>query len=151
LGQSVCDWERNVNVQIFNSNLESILSQDVGLRIHGNTSRSHRFKKLRLYVRGKCEEDNEFDLFSKQIPNSHRLYNNKFKRFLLRGNGSGGHIAYEVVFNISIQSFFNGILRIETVVNFINGEFFGITAFRDRFDEHQIANNFGLDIGNTCY
>jgi hypothetical protein len=50
-----------------------------------------------------------------------------------------------------MQPFFNGIMRIEIVVNFINGEFFGNTAFRDRFDEHQIANNFGLDIGNTCY
>ena len=40
-------------------------------------------------------------------------------------------------------------MRIETAVNFINGEYFGITAFRDRFDEHHVANNFGLDSGNV--
>jgi uncharacterized repeat protein (TIGR02543 family) len=150
-GQSGRDWERNVNVQIFNSNLESILSQDAGLRIHGNTSRSHRIKNLRLYARSEYDEDNEFefDLFSQQIPNSPKLYNNKFKRFLLRGNGSGGYIANDVVFSRLMQPFFNGIMRIETAVNFINGEYFGITAFRDRFDEHHIANNFGLDSGNV--
>ena len=48
-----------------------------------------------------------------------------------------------------MQPFFNGIMRIETTVNFINGEYFGISAFRDRFDEHHIANNFGLDSDNV--
>ena len=150
-GQSGRDWERNVNIQIFNKNLESILNQDAGLRIHGNTSRAHYLKNLRLYARSEYDEDNEFefDLFSQQIPGSPKLYNNDFKRFLLRGNGSGGYIANDVVFNRLMQPFFNGIMRIETAINFINGEYFGITAFRDRFDEHHIANNFGLDSDNV--
>ena len=149
-GQSGRDWERNVNIQVFNKNLESILNQDAGLRIHGNTSRAHHLKNLRLYARSEYDEDNEFefDVFSQQIPGSPNLYNNDFKRFLLRGNGSGGFIANDVVFNRLMQPFFNGIMRIETAVNFINGEYFGITAFRDRFDEHHLANNFGLDSGN---
>lgn len=149
-GQSGIDWERKVNIQIFNKNLESILNQDAGLRIHGNTSRAHYLKNLRLYARSEYDEDNEFefDLFSQQIPGSPKLYNNDFKRFLLRGNGSGGYIANDVVFNRLMQPFFNGIMRIETAINFINGEYFGITAFRDRFDEHHLANNFGLDSDN---
>lgn len=149
-GQSGREWERNVNIQVFNKNLESILNQDAGLRIHGNTSRAHHLKNLRLYARSEYDEDNEFefDVFSQQIPGSPNLYNNDFKRFLLRPNGSGGFIANDVVFNRLMQPFFNGIMRIETAVNFINGEYFGITAFRDRFDEHHIANNFGLDSGN---
>lgn len=150
-GQSGRDWERNVNVQIFNKNLESILNQDAGLRIHGNTSRAHYLKNLRLYARSEYDEENEFefDLFSQQIPGSPKLYNNDFKRFLLRGNGSGGYIANDVVFNRAMQPFFNGIMRIETAINFINGEYFGITAFRDRFDEHHLANNFGLESDNV--
>jgi uncharacterized repeat protein (TIGR02543 family) len=150
-GQSGRDWERNVNVQIFDQNLESVLNQDAGIRIHGNTSRKHHLKNLRLYARSEYDEENEFklDLIKQQIPNSPSPYNNKFKRLLLRGNGSGGYIAYDVVFNRSMQPFFNGIMRIETTVNFINGEFFGISAFRDRFDEYYIANNFGLDSDNV--
>lgn len=150
-GQSGRDWERNVNVQVFNSNLESILNQDAGVRIHGNTSRSHHIKSLRLYARSEYDEDNEFefDIFKQQIPGSPNLYNNDFKRFLLRGNGSGGYIANDVVFSRLMQPFFNGLMRIQTAVNFINGEYFGMTAFRDRFDEHHIANNFGLDSDNV--
>ena len=150
-GQSGRDWERNVNVQLFNQNLEPVLNQDAGIRIHGNTSRKHHLKNLRLYARSEYDEDNEFefDLIKQQIPNSANPYNNKFKRLLLRGNGSGGYIAYDVVFNRSMQPFFNGIMRIETAVNFINGEFFGLTAFRDRFDEHHVANNFGLNSDNV--
>lgn len=150
-GQGGRDWERNVNVQIFDQNLKSVLNQDAGIRVHGNTSRKHHLKNLRLYGRSEYDEDNEFefDLIKQQIPNSVNPYNNKFKRILLRGNGSGGYIAYDVVFNRSMQPFFNGIMRIETAVNFINGEFFGLTAFRDRFDEHHVANNFGLDSDNV--
>jgi hypothetical protein len=150
-GQDGDAWERNVNVQIFNKNLESILNQDAGLRIHGNSSRAFHIKNLRLYARSEYDEDNEFEfnLFQQQISNSPELYNNDFKRILLRGNGSGGYIANDVVFNRLMQPFFDGVMRIETAINFINGEYFGITALRDRFDEHHIANNFGLDSDNV--
>jgi uncharacterized repeat protein (TIGR02543 family) len=150
-GQTGRDWERDVNVQIFNSNLESILNQDAGIRIHGNTSRADIIKNLRLYARSEYDENNEFklDLFSQKIPNSPFPHNDTFKRILLRGNGSGGQIANDVVFSKLMQPFFNGVTRIRTAVSFINGEYFGITAFRDRFDEHHIANNFGLDSDNV--
>jgi uncharacterized repeat protein (TIGR02543 family) len=150
-GQSGREWERDVNVQIFNSNLESILNQDAGIRIHGNTSRADILKNLRLYARSEYDENNEFqlDLFNQKIPNSPEPYNDKFKRIMLRGNGSGGYIANDVVFSKLMQPFFNGVMRIKTAISFINGEYFGITAFRDRFDEHHIANNFGLDSDNV--
>lgn len=150
-GQGGSDWEREVNVQLFDSNLESILNQEAGLRIHGNTSRTHIIKNLRLYARSEYDENSEFefDLFDQKIPNSPKPYNNDFKRLLLRGSGSGGYIAYDVSFSRSMQPFFNGIMRIQTAVNFINGEYFGITAFRDRFDKHHIANNFDLDSDNV--
>jgi hypothetical protein len=150
-GQSGREWERDVNVQIFNTDLESILNQDAGIRIHGNTSRGHHLKNLRLYARSEYDQDNEFkvDLFDEIIPNSPEPYNNTFKRILLRGNGSGGYIANDVVFNKLMQPFFYGITRIKNAVSYINGEYFGITAFRDRFDEHYIANNFGLDSDNV--
>ncbi|WP_397444459.1 lamin tail domain-containing protein [Polaribacter sp. R77954] len=150
-GQSGVEWEREVNVQVFNENLESILNQDAGLRIHGNTSRAHILKNLRLYAKSEYDEENEFklDIFDQQIPGSPEPYNNTFKRLMLRGNGSGGQIANDMVFSRLMQPFFNGIMRIKTAVNFINGEYFGITAFRDRFDVHHIANNFGLDSDNV--
>jgi uncharacterized repeat protein (TIGR02543 family) len=150
-GQSGQEWEREVNVQVFNENLESILNQDGGVRIHGNTSRADIIKNLRLYARSEYDEDNEFKLniFDEQIPGSPEPYNNTFKRIMLRGNGSGGQIANDMVFSRLMQPFFNGVMRIKTAVNFINGEYFGITALRDRFDVHHIANNFGLDSDNV--
>jgi len=150
-GQSGVEWEREVNVQVFNEKLESILNQDGGVRIHGNTSRADIIKNLRLYARSEYDEDNEFKLniFDQQIPGSPEPYNNTFKRIMLRGNGSGGQIANDMVFSRLMQPFFNGIMRIKTAVNFINGEYFGITALRDRFDVHHIANNLGLDSDNV--
>ncbi|SDR66787.1 Listeria/Bacterioides repeat-containing protein/Por secretion system C-terminal sorting domain-containing protein [Polaribacter sp. KT25b] len=150
-GQDGREWEREVHVQVFNENLESILNQDAGIRIHGNTSRADIIKNLRIYARSEYDEDNEFelDVFDQQIPDSPVPYNNTFKRLMLRGNGSGGQIANDMVFSRLMQPFFNGIMRIKTAVNFINGEYFGITAIRDRFDVNHIANNFGLDSDNV--
>ncbi len=150
-GQGGREWEREVHVQVFNENLESILNQDAGVRIHGNTSRADIIKNLRLYARSEYDEDNEFELniFDQQIPNSPKPFNDTFKRLMLRGNGSGGQIANDMVFSRLMQPFFNGVMRIKTAVHFINGEYFGITAIRDRFDVHHIANNFGLDSDNV--
>ncbi|WP_439131073.1 lamin tail domain-containing protein [Polaribacter sp.] len=150
-GQDGREWEREVHVQVFNEKLESILNQDAGVRIHGNTSRADIIKNLRLYARSEYDEDNEFELniFDQQISNSPKPFNDTFKRLMLRGNGSGGQIANDMVFSRLMQPFFNGVMRIKTAVNFINGEYFGITAFRDRFDVHHIANNFGLDSDNV--
>lgn len=148
-GQSGIDWERNVNVQLFDTDMNSVLNQDAGIRIHGNSSRIHNIKNLRLYARSEYDEENEFEfrLFDQQIPESPNPYNNDFKRILLRGDG-GGAIANDVVFNRLMQPFFYGVTRIQTTVDFINGEFFGISALRDRFDQHHLANNFDLDSDN---
>jgi uncharacterized repeat protein (TIGR02543 family) len=150
-GQDGREWEREVNVQLFNSNLKPVLSQDAGIRIHGNTSRADIIKNLRLYARSEYDENSKFEmnLFDDKIPNSPVPYNNKFKRLMLRGNGSGGQIANDMVFSRLMQPFFNGVMRIKTAVSYINGEYFGITAIRDRFDVHHIANNFNLDSDNV--
>lgn len=150
-GQDGVEWEREVNVQLFDSNLKSILSQDGGIRIHGNTSRADIIKNLRLYAKSEYDEESKFEmnLFKDKIPGSPDPYNNKFKRLMLRGNGSGGQIANDMVFSRLMQPFFNGVMRIQTAVSYINGEYFGITAVRDRFDVHHIANNFNLDSDNV--
>lgn len=146
------DWEHPVNIEIFDKNLESVLNMHGGLRIHGNTSRADIIKALRLYARSEYDDKNEFEhnLFDQKIPNSPSPYNDKYKRILLRGNGSGGYIANDVVFHRLMQPFWNGVSRIQTAVHFFNGEYWGLTALRDRFDSDHFANNFDLESDNIA-
>ena len=147
-------WEYPVNVEFFESNptaLNTVMSINAGLRIHGNNSRSLGIKNLRLYARSEYDSNNlfEHDLFDDIIPGS-TLPNNDFKRILLRGDGSGGPIAYDVVFNNVMQPIYNGVTRIKPAIHFVNGEYWGLTALRDRFDDRHFALNFGLNEDNIA-
>lgn len=148
------DWEYPVNIEIFVPNgteLNTVLSQNGGLRIHGNNSRKRAIKNLRFYARSEYDKESTFEhnLFTNPIPGATVPDNNKFKHILLRGDGSGGPVSYDVVFNRTMQPIFNGITRIQPVIHFINGEFWGLNAVRDRMDDHHYALNFDLDNDNV--
>ncbi|MBW2961019.1 CotH kinase family protein [Mesonia aestuariivivens] len=118
-----------------------------GFRIHGNNSRALAIKNLRLYARSDYSSEDKFehDLFNVAITDAPVYNNNEYKRIMLRGNGSGGSIAYDVVFNRVMQPIYNGVARIQPAIHFINGEFWGLTAIRDRMDKRHYALNFDLD------
>ncbi|PQJ81331.1 CotH kinase family protein [Polaribacter glomeratus] len=144
------EWEFPASVEIFDSNsLNPVLNVNAGFRVHGNNSRGSILKSLRLYARSEYDNQNTFEhnLLKEKIPGS--VFNSSNKRLLLRGDGSGGDVAFDVVFNKLMQPFYHGITRIQNVVHFINGEYWGLSAIRDRFDEYHFAYNFGLDKDNV--
>ncbi|MES2691113.1 MAG: CotH kinase family protein, partial [Bacteroidota bacterium] len=141
------DWEYPVHVEIFEpENFTSVVSRNGGFRIHGNNSRALAIKSLRLYARD--EGNFEFDLFKEKLFEATKPGNREFKRIMLRGEGTGGSVYYDVVFNRLMQPVFSGVARIKPAIHFINGEYWGITAIRDRFDEHHYALNYGLNPDN---
>lgn len=144
-------WEHPVNVEILNNSV-SVLNQKAGYRIHGDNSRTFVIKSLRLYADTDYEERGDFTqtLFNSPIFDAPNLSNNKFKQILLRGDGSGGSVANDVVFHRLMQPVFNGVNRVQPVIHFINGEYWGISAMRDLMDEHHYANNFDLDKDNIA-
>jgi len=148
------DWEYPVSLEFFDTEdgLNSAFSQNAGMRIHGNTSRSNAIKNVRFYARGEYDDQDifEHDLFDSQIFAATVPNNNEYQRIMLRGNGGGGPVSYDVVFNRVMQPVFNGVTRIKPAIHFINGEYWGLTAMRDRIDEHHFALNFDLDDDNVA-
>lgn len=145
------DWEYPLNVEFFEENsLKSVMNINGGFRIHGNNSRTLAIKNLRLYARSDYDTKDAFEhnFFDQQIPNAKLPNNNQFKRLMLRGDGSGGSIAYDVVFSRLMQPIFNGIARLKPAIHFINGEFWGLTIIRDRIDNNHFSLNFDLDPDN---
>jgi hypothetical protein len=144
-------WEYPVNVEILNNSV-SVLNQKGGYRIHGANSRTFVIKNLRLSADTDYEERGNFkqNLFTSPIFDAPNLSNDKFKQILLRGDGSGGSIANDVVFNKLMQPVYNGVNRVQPVIHFFNGEYWGISAIRDNMDEHHYANNFDLNKDNIA-
>ena len=144
-------WEYPMNVEIFEPvNFTSLINQRAGFRIHGNNSRALPIKNLRWYARGRYDNNSLFELpiFESEIPDAPIPGNVTSKRVMMRGNGSGGPIYYDVAFNRLMQPVFNGVTRIRHAIHFVNGEFWGLTAIRDRFDRHHYVHNFGLTEDN---
>ncbi|MCR5862830.1 CotH kinase family protein [Flavobacterium sp. J372] len=146
-------WEYPVHFEYFEPNsgsLNSAINMNAGWRIHGNNSRALGIKSLRLYARGEYDSQDQFehDFFDEQIPDAPVPDNDEFKRLMLRGDGTGGPVAYDVVFTRAMQPVFNGVTRIKPAIHFINGEFWGLTAVRDRLDKHHYVKNFNLQEDN---
>ncbi len=137
-------WERPANFEFINSDGEVYLNQNGGVRIHGGGTRQGVQKSLRLYARSEYGKS-VFD-----YPFFEDRNFTEYKRLLLRtsmGDWSGtlfkDQLCHYIVrdLNVSYQS------GMPTVV-FLNGEYWGIHALRERQDRHYLESHFDVDDDN---
>ena len=141
------DWERPVHFELFESDGTRAHSQNLGVRINGNSSRTNQQKSLRFYARGTYSETG-LDATRKLV--DHQLFTHderdEFKRFLLRRTTErsglndviGQQFMKEVDPGIDIQEY-------RPVVAFLNGEFWGIYTIRDRYDHWYFGLKYDVD------
>ncbi len=145
-------WEYPGRLEFFEPDAEEAgINQGMGFRIHGNASRGMRSKSLRLYARSRYDSVNEFQhrIFPWDVPFATNPENDVFKRILVRGPGSGGPFMTDWAVHEMMGELYEGVMRVRNVVQFINGEYWGLTAVRDRFDQHHLANHFHIDPDNA--
>lgn len=134
------EWERLAHLELFENNAGQVFSEDIGIRTHGNTTRSRPRKSLRI-------------IFRKEYGNSwleYPLFPDKaiaqYKRFILRNSGNDWDWA---VFRDALaQSLAKGFdvdrQHYRPAIVMINGEYWGIHNTRDRYDEHYIFSHYGI-------
>jgi hypothetical protein len=116
-------------------------ARDIGVRIHGNISRSLPAKSLRLYARNDYG-DPAFDhpFFGDDAPANHR-------RLVLRNSGNDWGLT------MLLDGYVHGLvshLEFETqafqpTALYLNGEYWGIHNLRERYDQHYLAAVHGLE------
>ena len=120
---------------------ECLYQDKIGIRIHGNISRSYSQKSLRLYAR-KRYGDGSFNY--NFLENKRDVSQDKY---ILRNSGDDNNkLLFRDGFLQSLVSDF----QIETqgfrpTVLFINGEYWGIHNMRDYYDEKFLSNKYNLD------
>ena len=158
-------WERPANFEMFDpaAGYDRVISQGMGVRIHGGASRNNAQKSLRFYTRigmvesyilhnGKSTVD--YDLFQGAAKDySGKSITEGFKRFILRANGTDAQqsllrdpLSANMAFN-----FANEIMAYRPAVAFLNGEFWGIYQIRERSDEEYIAQHYGGNKDNYSF
>jgi hypothetical protein len=132
--------ERIANIDYFNSNNNIIFSEKVGLKISGHGSRHSAVKNMQLDFRD--EYGNKFIdtiLFPKSILR-------KYESLSLR---SGGHRPDCLPRDDFSSDLFSAIpidhSEYEFVNVYINGEYWGIHALKERMNADYISNKYNID------
>ncbi len=134
------DWERPAHIEFFEADGTLGFAQDIGLRIHGGTTRNRPRKSLRVYARAEYGESwIEYPLF----PDKPQI--TRYKRFLLRNSGNDWD---QTLFrDAMMQSLMAGtdmdIQHSRPAVVFVNGEYWGLHNVRDRYDDRYLDTHYG--------
>ena len=128
------EWERKAHMTAFDSAHKDFFSQDIGVRISGESTRFVYQKALNLFARDIYDGQKNF---AKSF-----VCNNEKKVRLRKGDG---RIIYQEPF---IQSVIGetGIPFQDSVpeVVFINGEYWGIYNLREQYDDNYFAERYGI-------
>lgn len=136
-------WERPASFEVFETNGTRVISQDVGFEIHGNCTRKLDMKSFEIKSRKEYgDNDIDYAFFDEKPLTSYR-------RLILRTGGQdtpntllrdvlGQELTVGHMDNLDRQGYRPAIL-------YINGQFWGIYALRDKIDEKFIENTYGLD------
>ncbi len=134
-------WERPVYAEFFDKNGNEGFAQDLGIRIHGGSSRAFINRSFRLYARSDYGKSSiEYPLFKHSKTHEH-------KRLKLR---TAGQDVSETYFRDALMGRLMNVTEVDTedyhpVNLFINGEYWGIFNMRERFDKHYVEKNYDTD------
>ena len=134
------EWERPAHMAFFEPGGIQGFATDVGLRIHGGNSRRYALKSFRVYFRGRYgDREINYPLFPEQGEHAH-------ERLILRNGASDWAFTYfRDPFAQSILKDFSEVERqsYRPAVVFVNGEYWGLTNIRERYDNNYVEHHYG--------
>ncbi len=134
------DWERAARFEYYEPGAGVVVDQPIGLRIHGGYGRNYHQKGLRFYFDDYGSSDiYNFDFFGTGPTEFERLITraNRYDDFALNTNfaeglfGDLGHL----------------ISRYQFVALYLNREYWGAYALRERLDDEFFRTTWHLDFG----
>lgn len=135
-------WERDMHIEFFEPDGALGFATDAGVRIHGGHTRRVPNKSLRIYFRNLYGESRiDYPIFPQLEENVH-------ERLLLRAGGSDW--ARTFLRCALVQAIIEPFSDVETqayrpAILFINGEYWGMTNIRERYDNQYIEHNYGYE------
>ena len=139
------EWEREASLEIFDETGQSVLAQDIGIRIHGGFTRRFPQKSFRLYARGAYGQT-RFN--ARVFPD---LPYDEYNRLILRNSGNdwGSTMFRDAAAQSLVSHLDFDTQAYRPAILFINGEYWGIHNFRERYDRHYLERVYGVDPDNV--
>lgn len=148
-------WERQATVTMFEFSPDgatAVLTQNCGIRIQGNYSRSDFQKGLRLYARSEYGDSKfRYPVFGEAYCNDAGEVMDRFDTLVLR---AGGNCAFTAKFN---DTFWQSLLHesaCETkhsrpCVVYLNGEYWGLYVLEEDYTDDFMADVHGVEKDNV--
>lgn len=137
-------WERPAHIEFYEPDGRLGFMTNAGIRIHGGNSRRYALKSFRLYFRNRYGESRiDYPIFRDKSVTVH-------ERLLLRNSGSDWARAYfrDAALQYLVKDYTNlDLQHYRPSVVFLNGEYWGLLNFRDRYDNQYIENHYGYKTG----
>ncbi|MFT3794524.1 CotH kinase family protein [Flavobacterium sp.] len=132
--------EAKANLSFFKDSQE-VLNQDVGVRINGGFSRYFPNKSLRIYARS------EFGAGGLEYPFFTQLNYNSYKTLVLRNSGNDVNKTYfrDAFIQRSVAHMNLATQGYEPAVVYLNGEYWGMLNFCERYDKHYFKRVYGIE------
>lgn len=131
--------EQPVNFSYFVNGTE-VLNQDVGLRVHGGSSRTYRNKSMTLYSRSDYGDDTmSYQFFGDRPFDS-------FKGLVMHNSGNDYD---QTMFRDALCHKLSKSLNFTTkgyqpTATFVNGEYWGLLSFRDKIDDDYFERVYNI-------
>lgn len=137
------DWERPVNIELYEVDGATGLNQRAGVKIYGGCSR-HRYpqKSLALFARSAYGKGSfRYQLFpDKDI--------DRFESFILRSSADDQVFTLfrDALSQTALVEYMDADYQAyRPAVLFLNGQYWGIHNIREKINEHYVAGNFDID------
>ena len=144
-------WERDCHIELeeisADGNVTPALSQDCGIRVQGNYSRSDLQKGFRLYARKKYGEKKfKYDVFD-GLKNTADESIGSYKTLVLR---AGGNCAFTAKFNDTYWQSLMAELDCSTkasrpCVVYLNGEYWGLYVLEEDYSTEYFESHYGVN------
>lgn len=138
-------WGRDISIEFIDKELDNYLSENVLVKIQGGWSRMHPQKGLKIFSQ---QDDGCFNTINSEIflEDSHK----KLSSLKLRKGGSIRNFILDVALQEVVTTMEIGTQRCRPAIEFINGEYWGITNLRDRYDVDFLSHEFDFDPQSIC-
>ncbi len=145
------DWERPAHIEFFEfdtAGASLAFSQDCGIRVQGNYSRSDLQKGLRLIADTEYGDNRfRYAIFGDRITDEKGETIDKFKSVVLR---AGGNCAFLAKFNDTYWQSLCTSLDCDTkasrpCVVYLNGEYWGLYVLEEDYSKQYFSTHYGVN------
>ncbi len=146
------EWERPANIQVF-ENGKAEYSENIGIRLSGNSSRDCMQKSLSFYARSEYGKGRMKYEWIDGLKDTDGNKIKEYEKIALRNSSDDWEqlkirdtLLQKLVSDRSLS-----VQGHEFCILFINGEFWGIYDITEKYDENYIQSHYNIDSNNCTY